>query len=222
VKNAAPCPLLEHTGPGSFEPRLAPGADIRTDLPKYHVWREGVMVEERQDVVDLCGNDMHGFLLGCSFTWEDLLAEAELTPRHVQERRNVPMFNTSITLRSAGPFKGHMVVSMRPYREEDVPKVATITGEYPAAHGPPVQIGHPSRIGIEDLAVPDYGDPVSLRDGEVPVFWACGVTPQNALKNARLPLVITHAPGHMFVCDVRNHELKDWPVPGEWSARPGE
>eukprot|EP00913_Durusdinium_trenchii_P018991 g17847.t1 len=211
VKNAAPCPLLEHTGPGSFEPRLAPGADIRTDLPK------------------------HGFLLGCSFTWEDLLAEAELTPRHVQERRNVPMFNTSITLRSAGPFKGHMVVSMRPYREEDVPKVATITGEYPAAHGPPVQIGHPSRIGIEDLAVPDYAELrhenthleaiCDLRrdmcdnldqDGEVPVFWACGVTPQNALKNARLPLVITHAPGHMFVCDVRNHELKDWPVPGEW------
>lgn len=151
VKNAAPCPLLEHTGPGSFEPKhLAPGADLRTDLPKYHVWREGKMVEERQEVLGLCEDDMHGFLLGCSFTWEDLLAEAYLTPRHVEEGRNVPMFDSSIELRSAGPFQGHMVVSMRPYRKEDAEKVCAITGEFPAAHGPPVQIGQPAEIGVKD------------------------------------------------------------------------
>lgn len=221
VKNAAPCPLLEHTGPGSFEPKhLAPGADLRTDLPKYHVWREGIMVEERQEVLGLCEDDMHGFLLGCSFTWEDLLAEAYLTPRHVEEGRNVPMFDSSIELRSAGPFQGHMVVSMRPYRKEDAEKVCAITGEFPAAHGPPVQIGQPAEIGVKDLMRPDYGEAVSFKDGEVPLFWACGVTPQNALKQAKLPLVITHAPGHMLVGDIRNDELKDWQVPGVWSARP--
>jgi len=180
------------------------------------------MVEERQEVADLCGSDMHGFLLGCSFTWEDLLAEAQLTPRHVEERRNVPMFNTSIKLRSAGPFQGHMVVSMRPYKQEDMQKVSDITGEFPAAHGPPVQFGQPLEIGIQDLMRPDYGEAVSLKDGEVPLFWACGVTPQNALKQAKLPLVITHAPGHMFVGDIRNDELKKWPVPGVWSSRPAQ
>ncbi|CAJ1438122.1 unnamed protein product [Effrenium voratum] len=224
AQNSAPCPLLEATAVGSYEPtRLAPGADLRTDLPKYHVWREGEMVEERTEVLDLWRDDMQGFLLGCSFTWEDLLAEAQLMPRHIQEQRNVPMFNTSIKLRSSGPFQGNMVVSMRPYRPEDAAgPVSDITGRYLAAHGPPVHIGEPAEIGVKDLSKPDYGEAVSLRAGEVPVFWACGVTPQNALRNARLPLVITHAPGHMFVGDVRNDELLSWPVPGSWNARPTE
>ncbi|CAE8593492.1 unnamed protein product [Polarella glacialis] len=221
ANNAAACPLLEFTEPGIFEAvKLAPGSDLRKDLPKYHVWKHGLMVEERTDVTDLWQDDMQAFLLGCSFTWEDLLGAVQLTPRHVQENRNVPMFNTNIKLKGAGPFQGHMVVSMRPYKPGEVGRVADITGEYPAAHGRPVQIGEPAAIGINDVRTPDYGQSVTVQEGEVPVFWACGVTPQNALRNAKLPLVITHAPGHMLVADTLNEELKSWRVPGVWSARP--
>mmetsp|Transcript_124853 Transcript_124853/g.388663 ORF Transcript_124853/g.388663 Transcript_124853/m.388663 type:complete len:184 (-) Transcript_124853:26-577(-) len=180
------------------------------------------MVEERTEVVDLWQDDMQAFLLGCSFTWEDVLAAAQLCPRHMEEGRNVPMFDTSIRLKGAGPFQGNMVVSMRPYLPEAVEKVSEITGAYPAAHGSPVQVGDPTAIGIEDCLSPNYGEAVSLREGEVPVFWACGVTPQNALRNAKLPLVITHAPGHMFVADASNEDLRAWEVPGRWSARPGD
>ncbi|CAE8692810.1 unnamed protein product [Polarella glacialis] len=221
ANNAAACPLLEFTEPGIFEAvKLAPGSDLRKDLPKYHVWKHGLMAEERTDVTDLWQDDMQAFLLGCSFTWEDLLGAVQLTPRHVQENRNVPMFNTNIKLKGAGPFQGHMVVSMRPYKPGEVGRVADITGEYPAAHGRPVQIGEPAAIGINDVRTPDYGQSVTVQEGEVPVFWACGVTPQNALRNAKLPLVITHAPGHMLVADTLNEELKSWRVPGVWSARP--
>eukprot|EP00439_Symbiodinium_sp_Y106_P038009 s453_g4.t1 len=181
-----------------------------------------VMVEECQDVRHLWDDQMRAFLLGCSFTWEDVLAAAQLRPRHIEEGRNVPMYNTSIPLKGAGPFQGQMVVSMRPYKVEDSDKVAEITGRYPAAHGQPVQVGQPSVIGVQDIAQPDYGQAVSVRDGEVPIFWACGVTPQNALRNAKLPLVITHAPGHMFVADITNDQLRSWKVPGEWKARPAE
>eukprot|EP00927_Polykrikos_kofoidii_P021693 TRINITY_DN20457_c0_g1_i2.p1 TRINITY_DN20457_c0_g1~~TRINITY_DN20457_c0_g1_i2.p1 ORF type:complete len:324 (+),score=34.43 TRINITY_DN20457_c0_g1_i2:170-1141(+) len=221
ANNAAPCPLLELTEPGVFEAvRLAPGSDLRKDLPKYHVWREGVMVEERTDVTDLWEDDFQAFLLGCSFTWEDVLVAAGFVPRHVEERRNVPMFDTNIQLKSSGVFRGNMVVSMRPYPPDAIDRVRDITGAYPAAHGPPVQIGEPEAIGIHDCALPNYGDAVTVRTGEVPVFWACGVTPQNALRQAQLPFAITHAPGHMFVADVCNDALKSWAVPGEWSARP--
>jgi len=223
ANNAAPCPLLEMTQPGVCETtKLAPGADLCTDLPRYHVWRFGEMVEERLDVADLWQHDMQAFLLGCSFTWEDVLAAANLTPRHVEEGRIVPMFDTRIALKGSGPFQGNMVVSMRPYLAEDVERVTDITGAYPAAHGAPVQVADPASIGVSDDLKPDYGDPVTVRKDEVPVFWACGVTPQNAIRNAKLPLVITHAPGHMFVGDVSNEELKSWVVPGEWSARPGD
>jgi len=222
--NAAPCPLLEVTSPGSYEAtRLAPGSDVRKDLPKYHVWRDGVMTEEREDVTDLCDTgNMQAFLLGCSFSWEDALASAQLTPRHMEEGHNVPMYNTSIRLKGAGPFEGNMVVSMRPYRPSETDKVVEITKAYPAAHGRPVHVGHPESIGIDPLLKPDYGDSVVVRDGEVPHFWACGVTPQNALRNARLPFAITHAPGHMFVADILSEQLKTWEVPGKWSARPCE
>lgn len=221
--NAAPCPLLEATPVGVFEAaRMAAGSDLRRDLPRYHVWRNGVMVEERTDVVELWEEDMQGFLLGCSFSWEELLAAAGLVPRHIEEGKNVPMFDTSIPLKGAGPFQGNMVVSMRPYRPEHTEQVSGITAAHPASHGPPVHIGDPAAIGIPDPTRPSYGDAVTLREGEVPVFWACGVTPQNALRNARLPLVITHAPGHMFVGDVKVEALRDWKVPGVWKARPAE
>lgn len=219
--NAAACPLLEVTEPGVFEAvNLAPGSDLRTDLPKYHVWRHGEMTEERFDITDLCTDNMQAFLLGCSFTWEDVLVDANLTPRHVEEARNVPMYNTNIKLKGSGPFQGNMVVSMRPYTSQDAFKVADITGAYPAAHGRPVQIDSPEEIGVANCMSPDYGDAVTMHPDEVPMFWACGVTPQNALTNAKLPLAITHAPGHMFLGDVQNEELKTWSVPGKWSARP--
>lgn len=221
ANNAAPCPLLEVTEPGCFEAKgLAPGSDVRSDLPRYRVWREGVMVEERTDIAELWAEDMQAFLLGCSFTWEDVLASAQLCPRHMEEGRNVPMFDTSIPLKGSGPFQGNMVVSMRPYPPDAAARVSEITGAYPAAHGPPVQVGAPAAIGVMDVGRPDYGEPVTLREGEVPIFWACGVTPQNALRRAKLPLVITHAPGHMFVADASNDDLKTWKVPGVWSARP--
>lgn len=221
--NSASCPLLECTEPGVFEAvKLAPGSDLRSDLPKYRVWRDGVMVEECTDITEFWRDDMQAFLLGCSFTWEDVLAAAGACPRHVEEGRNVPMFDTNIPLKSAGVFEGNMVVSMRPYPPEVTDRVREITSAYPAAHGPPVQIGDPESIGIRDCASPNYGDAVTVREGEIPVFWACGVTPQNALRQARLPFAITHAPGYMFVADVQNEALKDWDVPGQWSARPAE
>lgn len=221
--NAAPCPLLEVTEPGKFEAhRLAPGSDVRRDLPKYRVWEAGELCEERDDVADLWDDKMQAFLIGCSFTWEDLLTAAGLAPRHIEEGKNVPMFDTSIRLRSAGPFDGEMVVSMRPYRPEVVQAVADLTAAYPAAHGAPVHVGDPAAIGVRDCRAPDYGEAVEVREGEVPVFWACGVTPANALRRARLPLAITHAPGHMFVADAKNDDLRAWAVPGTWSARPAE
>lgn len=221
--NAAPCPLLEVTEPGAFEaPRLAPGSDLRFDLPKYRIWIDGELKEERTSVEDLWDEDMQGFLLGCSFSWEGLLAKAGLPARHTEEGGNVPMFTTSIPLKPEGPFHGSMVVSMRPYRPEQVAEVAQITSEFPAAHGAPVHIGDPVAIGIADCMRPDHGDPVNIRSGEVPVFWACGVTPAIALQSAKLPFAITHAPGHMFVADTRDDELKSWAVPGRWSARPAE
>lgn len=221
--NAAPCPLLEVTAPGAYEAaRLAPGSDLRRDLPKYRVWVDGELKEERDSITDLWTDEMQAFLLGCSFSWEDLLAAQGHTPRHVEEGKNVPMFDTSIALKGAGPFQGNMVVSMRPYPPADIEEVSSLTAAFPAAHGPPVQVGDPGAIGVRDCRTPDYGDAVELREGEVPVFWACGVTPANALRSARLPLAITHAPGHMFVADARNEDLKTWAVPGKWAARPGD
>lgn len=223
ANNAAPCPLLEATSPGIFEAKeLAPGSDLRKDLPKYHVWRDGVMVEERTDITDLWQEDFQAFLLGCSFTWEDMLALANHPPRHILEKKNVSMFDTSIKLNGAGCFQGNMVVSMRPYQPDAIQAVTDITKAYPAAHGRPVHVGDPAAIGIADCTKPDYGDAVALHEGELPVFWACGVTPQNALRNAKLPIVITHAPGYMFVADISNDDLKSWKVPGKWSARPAD
>eukprot|EP00971_Amphidinium_carterae_P255986 5082638-Amphidinium_carterae.1 len=153
---------------------------------------------------------MRAILLGCSFTWEDFLEQAGLCPRHVQEGHNVPMFNTSIDLHRVGRFGGQMVVSMRPYSPSEIDRVRSITAAYPAAHGAPIHVGNPEAIGVQNCSTPDYGEAVQIFDGEVPVFWACGVTPQNALRKAKLPLAITHAPGHMFLADIRCEELASW------------
>jgi uncharacterized protein YcsI (UPF0317 family) len=204
--NARPCPLLEQTAPGEAEPRqTAPGADLRSDVPRYRVFRHGSLeAHEPGDIHDLWRDDLVSFLLGCSFTFENALARAGLRVRHLDEGRNVPMYRTAVDCRPAGRFAGKLVVSMRPFPPELVDRAIEITGRFPTMHGAPVHVGDPAAIGIRDLTRPDFGESVTIHPGEVPVFWACGVTPQVALVEARCELAITHSPGCMFVTDWRD------------------
>jgi len=207
-RNPRPCPLLEVTDPGSPEPvRVAPGADLRTDLPKYRVYRHGVLTEEVTDLLPLWRDDLVAFLLGCSFTFEAALLKADVPVRHLEEGCNVPMYITNRPCAPAGLFEGPLVVSMRPIPPEKVARAAAVTARFPAVHGAPVHVGMPEALGIWDLGRPDFGDPVTIRPGEVPVFWACGVTPQAVAMRVKPPLMITHAPGHMFVTDLRDEAL---------------
>jgi uncharacterized protein YcsI (UPF0317 family) len=203
LRNPKPCPVLEVTDPGSPEPaELAPGADLRTDLPRYRVWRRGELAEEPEDVRAHWREDLVGFLIGCSFTFERALLAEGLPVRHVEQGVNVPMYRTNVPCHPAGSFSGPLVVSMRPMTPAQAIRATQVTSRFPGVHGAPVHVGDPERIGIADLAAPDYGDPVDVRDGEVPVFWACGVTPQAVAAASRPELMITHAPGHMFLTDV--------------------
>ncbi len=201
--NNRPCPLLEQTAPGDPEPRrTAPGADLRTDVPRYRIFRHGIREpEEPTDIRALWRDDFVGFLLGCSFTFENALQRAGLAVRHIDEGRNVPMYRTALPCKPAGRFTGELVVSMRPYAPELVEQVVAVTSRFPTMHGGPVHVGDPAALGIRDLARPEFGEAVTIREGEVPVFWACGVTPQVALQSAKLELAITHSPGCMFVTD---------------------
>ena len=206
-RNPRPCPLLEVVEPGSWEPRLmAPGADLRTDLPKYRVFRDGTLVDEPADVTAEWREDLVSFLIGCSFTFESALADAGLPVRHVEQCSNVPMYVTSVPTTPAGAFHGPMVVSMRPIPASQVVRAVQVTSRFPAVHGAPVHVGDPAAIGIRAIERPDLGDPVEIRPGEVPVFWACGVTPQAVVMASKPPFVITHAPGHMFITDRRDAE----------------
>lgn len=206
--NPGPCPLLDVGAPGDPGTWLAPGADLRTDLPAYRVWEHGRCVAEPADISAWWRADLVAFLTGCSFTFEHALLAAGVPVRHQALGRNVPMYITSLSCRDAGRFGGPLVVSMRPVPARLVPVAAEITSRYPAAHGAPVHSGDPGALGIADLSKPDFGDPVQLEAGDVPVFWACGVTPQVALAAAGLPLAITHAPGHMLITDVAHGELR--------------
>jgi uncharacterized protein YcsI (UPF0317 family) len=201
--NDRPCPLLEQTEPGNPEPaQCAPGADLRRDVPRYRVFHHGKPESvEPTDITSLWRNDFVGFLLGCSFTFETALEAAGLPVRHLQQKCNVPMYRTSIACQPAGRFAGPMVVSMRPYRPDQIEQVIEITGHYPTMHGAPIHMGDPAALGIMDLARPDFGDAVTINEDEVPVFWACGVTPQLALRTAAPEISITHSPGCMFVTD---------------------
>lgn len=203
VRNPKPCPLIDVTDAGSSIPRhAAPDADIRTDLPGYLVYEHGELVEETTDISHLWRDDLVGFLIGCSYTFEHALIDAGVRLRHVEQGRNVPMFRTNWNCRPAGAFHGPLVVSMRPIQGDQIGKAVEVTGRYPHAHGAPVWIGHPDRLGITDLAEPDWGQPMWLEEHETPVFWACGVTPQAVAMQTRPPLMITHAPGHMFITDL--------------------
>jgi uncharacterized protein YcsI (UPF0317 family) len=214
TRNPKPCPLIEITPPGDPEPaRSAPGADIRTDLPGYRVYRHGELVEKRGEIRELWRDDLVAFLLGCSLTFEHALIEAGVGVRNVELGTLVPMFVSSLACRPAGRFHGFQVVTMRPIPERQVQLARDVTRGYPHAHGAPVHIGNPEAIGISDLGRPDYGEPVEIRPGEVPVFWACGVTPQAVALEACPELMITHEPGIMF--------LTDLPREGETASRDG-
>ncbi|GAB4079600.1 putative hydro-lyase [Modestobacter muralis] len=201
-RNPQPVPLLDVTDAGSHRTVLAPDADLRTDLPRYRVWRDGECVDEPTDVTDLWGPDLVAFLIGCSFSFETALLDAGVPVRNIEQGRNVSMYRTDRECRPAGRLSGPLVVSMRPVPGSLVATAVQVTGRMPQVHGAPVHVGAPAGLGIADLARPDFGDPVELADGDVPVFWACGVTPQAALMASRPPFAITHAPGHMFVTDV--------------------
>ena len=207
-RNPKPCPILDVTELGSPIPRLiAPGADIRTDIPKYRIYRYGELTEEVTDVVKYWEDDMVAFLIGCSFTFEHPLLNNGIPVRHIEENCNVAMYKTNIPCVKAGRFEGPMVVSMRPIPEKDVVRAVQITSRFPAVHGAPIQIGNPAGIGIKDINKPDFGDRVTIKEGEVPVFWACGATPQAIAMEVKPELMITHAPGHMFIADVKDEQF---------------
>jgi len=208
-RNPKPCPVLDVTEAGDPEPRLvAPGADLRTDAPRYRVYRNGELVDEPDNLNVYWRDDFVGFLTGCSFTFENALLEAGLPVRHIEAGCNVPMYRTNLACAPAGVFHGSMVMSMRPMTMAQALRATQVCSRFPRAHGAPIHIGDPSAIGIRDLAKPDFGDAVAFKAGEVPVFWACGVTPQAVAMEARPPLLITHKPGHMFVTDWRDADLE--------------
>lgn len=207
-RNPKPCPLLAVSEVGSPAfPSLGHDIDVRTDLPRYRVWRDGQLVDEPSDVSHLWQDDFVAFAIGCSFSFEQALQESGIPLRHIEQGRNVAMYETNIPTAAAGPFAGNLVVSMRPLRAADAIRAVQITSRFPAVHGAPVHLGDPSQIGIGDLGRPDFGDAVEVASDELPVFWACGVTPQVAIRQARPPLCITHAPGSMLITDLFNHQL---------------
>lgn len=206
-RNPKPCPVLDVTEAGSPVPKLiAPDADIRTDIPAYRVYRHGELVDEVTDILSYWEDDMVAFLLGCSFTFEQAMLKNDIPVRHIEEDCNVPMYQTNIPCIKAGRFEGPMVVSMRPVPEKDVVRAVQVTSRFPAVHGAPVHVGNPASIGIRDIHQPDFGDRVTVKEGEVPVFWACGVTPQAVAMHMKPEIMITHAPGHMFITDMHEEQ----------------
>ncbi|MGW1539568.1 putative hydro-lyase [Streptomyces sp. NPDC002309] len=207
-RNPKPCPVLDVTDAGSWTTGLAPGADLRTDLPRYRVWRDGELVDEPTDVLGHWRDDLVSFLIGCSFTFEWALSGAGVPLRHIDQGRNVPMYITSRQCRPAGRLRGPMVVSMRPVPPTRLAAAIRESSLLPAVHGGPVHCGDPSALGIDDLARPDFGDPVTADPDDIPVFWACGVTPQAAVMASRPPFALTHAPGQMFLTDARDEQYR--------------
>lgn len=207
-RNPKACPVLEVTRPGDrFIRQIADNADVTREIPKYRVYKRGKLKKELTEVSDLWTDDMVAFLIGCSFSFEDALLKAGVPIRHIEEEKNVPMYDTNIPCESAGPFHGNMVVSMRPIPIALISKAINVTAAMPRVHGAPIHIGAPEAIGIKRLDKPDYGDAVTINPGEIPVFWPCGVTPQNVLMKSKPEFAITHAPGHMFITDVLNEDL---------------
>jgi len=206
--NPKPCPLIAVSEPG--QPHIASlgeDVDLRTDLPRYHVWQDGVVVASTPSVADVWRDDLVAFVIGCSFSFEEALTADGIPLKHVSAGTTVPMYRTNVMCEPAGRFNGPLVVSMRPMNAADTIRAIQITSRFPAVHGAPVHLGDPALIGIRDLSRPDYGDAVDISADELPVFWACGVTPQAAIASARIPFAITHAPGCMLVTDIPNASL---------------
>ncbi|GHV64811.1 UPF0317 protein YcsI [Spirochaetia bacterium] len=208
-RNPKSCPVLEVSDKGSRELKfIAPGADIARDIPRYRIYKNGVLDGEYTDTASFWRDDFVSFLIGCSFSFESELLASDVPVRHIEEDRNVPMYITSIDCVPAGIFHGKMVVSMRPLAHDQIVRAVNVTASMPRVHGAPVHIGDPAVIGIRDINKPDFGDSVTINPGEVPVFWACGVTPQSVIMSVKPSIAITHAPGHMLVTDVKNSLLK--------------
>ncbi len=206
--NPKPCPVLAVSEPGDPTfPTLGANLDMRTDLPRYRVWRDGELVSEPTGISDVWRDDLVGFAIGCSFSFEEALIEDGIEVRHIACGCNVPMYRTNIPCVPAGVFHGPLVVSMRPLKPADAIRAVQITSRFPSVHGAPVHLGLPHLIGIADLGRPEYGDPVPVHPDELPVFWACGVTPQAVIAQARPSFCITHAPGSMLITDLRNARL---------------
>jgi len=207
-RNPKPCPVLEVTEPGDpILRKIARAADIRTDIPRYRIYRKGKLIAEVEDIKKYWRKNSVAFLIGCSYTFESALIQANIPLKHIQDGKNVSVYITNILCEPAGIFSGPMVVSMRPIPQELVIRAIQVTSRFPATHGAPVHIGDPKKIGISDLNQVDWGEKPRMGKGDVPVFWACGVTPQAVAMEAKLELMITHSAGHMFISDVRDEEL---------------
>ena len=207
-RNPKPCPILEVVEAGSVEPsQTAPGADLRFDVPRYRVYRYGELEAEEEDISRYWRDDLVSFLIGCSFTFDAALMRTGISLRHIERGTNVSMYVTNLQTAPAGAFSGPMVVSMRPIPQEKVVRAVQVTSRFPSVHGSPIHIGDPAAIGIGDITTPDLGDPTDIEEGEVPVFWACGVTPQAVAMSSKPPLMITHSPGYMFITDMRDEDL---------------
>lgn len=200
-RNPKACPILSVLDAGETSGALLAGGDIRTDVPKYVVYRDGAKVDEPTDITEYWRNDLVTFMVGCSFTFENALQIAGIKIAHIEQGVNVPMYKTKVRCESAGSMSGPLVVSMRPIPASKVADAVRITSRYPAVHGAPVHVGNPVELGIEDLSNPDFGDAVKIQEGDIPVFWACGVTPQAAVMESKPALAIGHAPGHMLITD---------------------
>ena len=206
-RNPKPCPLIEVLEPGEFEAKItAPGSDLRTDVPLYRVYTNGILTDETQNIKPLWQDDYVTFLLGCSFSFETALINNGIQLAHIDNCINVSMYITNIPTTPSGAFSGPLVVSMRSIPSELVVRSVQVTSRFPDVHGSPIHIGDPAKIGIKDLNYPDFGDPPLIKPGETPVFWACGVTPQSVAMNSKPSIMITHSPGHMFVTDKKDED----------------
>lgn len=206
--NPKPCPIIGMSDVGNPSiPALGLDLDIRTDIPQYVVWKDGEAIDRPYEVTKYWRDDLVSFVIGCSYSFEEAMMADDLPIRHIEQDVLVPMYRTNIPCKSAGPFAGPMVVSMRPLKPADAIRAVQITSRFPSVHGAPVHLGLPQSIGINDISKPDYGDAVRINDDEIPVFWACGVTPQAVIAAARVPFAITHAPGVMLVTDLKNKHL---------------
>ena len=207
-RNPKPCPVLEVTDPGDPQVRyIATEADLRTDLPRYRVFQEGKCIDEVDDISSYWRDDLVGFLLGCSASFEYSLINANIHLRHIEQDKIPPVYVTGVPCNSSGPFSGPLVVSMRPILGSQVSRAVQVTSRFPVTHGAPVHVGEPSKIGIHDLARPVFGEWLGVESDEVPVFWACGITPQAVAQESKPDFMITHYAGHMFISDRLSEEM---------------